>query len=60
MRRRLGEFIVSNEIMRGGEWRNFTGGFFFVVVPVKLVICSLTFGVIGWMKYQPANTLLGS
>ena len=34
MRRRLGEFIVSNEIMRGGEWRNFTGGFFFVVVPV--------------------------
>ena len=47
MRRRLGEFIVSNEIMRGGEWRNFTGGFFFVVVLVKLVICSLTFGVMG-------------
>ena len=54
VRRRLGEFIVSNEIMRGGEWRNFTGGFFFVVVPVKLVICSLTFGVIGgWSIHQP-------
>ena len=33
--------------MRGGDWRNFTGGFFLVVVPVKLVICSLTFGVMG-------------
>ena len=54
VRRRLGEFFVSDEIMRGGEWRNFTGGFFFVVVPVKLVICSLTFGVIGgWSIHQP-------